>query len=115
MVDISLSHHNDILPNVVLVVVLLDHLLADCFHVGNVAKNGQADLLLAEDAAMCDLYCGLKGLGLPGFQELPVDGASFVLNILSPVEGVGKHIAYYLNGSFDVLSEDSHHVGCVFT
>jgi hypothetical protein len=110
VVDIPLRHHDDVFANVVLVVVLLDHLLADGLHVGYVAEDGETDLLLAKDAAMCDLDGGLKGLRLPGFQELPVDGASFVLDVLPPVEGVGEHVAYYLNGSLDVLTEDCHHI-----
>ena len=59
MVDVPLCHNDDILSNVIIVVVLFDHLLADGLHVGDVAEDGQTDLLLAEDAPVGDFYGGL--------------------------------------------------------
>lgn len=115
MIDVSLRHHNDILANVVLVMVLFDHLPADGLHIGNIAQNGQADLLVAEDAPVGDLDSGLKRLGLPGLEQLSVDGASLVLYILLTIEGVGEHIADYLDGPVDVLPEDSHHIRCILS
>lgn len=110
MIDVSLCHHDDVLANVILVMVLFDHLPVDCLHIGNIAQDGQADLLVAEDAPMGNLDSGLKRLGLPGFEQLSVDGAPLVLHILLTVEGVGEHIAHNLNGPLDVLPEDSHHI-----
>lgn len=62
MVDIPLRHYDDIVTNVVVVMVLFDHLLADCLHVGDVTENGQADLLLAEDTPVRNLNSCFEGL-----------------------------------------------------
>lgn len=110
VVDVSLRHYYDILTHVIVVMVLFDHLPTDCLHIADISQDGQADLLLAEDTPMRDFDCGLERLRLPGLQQLSVDGAAFIVHILLAVEGVGEHIADNLDGPFDVLPEDSHHI-----
>ena len=52
MVDISGSHEVDVVPHIVFVVVLLDHVSADGLHVLDVAQDWQSDLLLFVDASV---------------------------------------------------------------
>jgi hypothetical protein len=113
VVDIPLRHYDDIVTNVVVVMVLFDHLLADCLHVGDVTENGQADLLLAEDTPVRNLYSCFQGLAFSCLQEFSVDGASLVFDILPSVQRIGEHVAHDLNCSFNILAENCHHVRCV--
>jgi hypothetical protein len=59
VVDFPLCHNYHILSNVIIVMVLFDHLLADGLHVGQVPEDGQTDLLVAEDAPVGDFDGGL--------------------------------------------------------
>jgi hypothetical protein len=114
VVDVSLGDHYDVFANVIIVMVLFDHLPADRLHIRDIAQDRQADLLVAEDTPMGDLDSGFERLGLSGLEQFSVDGTSFVLYILLTVEGVGEHVADYLDGPIDVLAEDSHHIRCIF-
>lgn len=89
---------------------MLDHLLIDGFHVGKIAENGQPDLLSLEDASMCDLNSRLQRLSFTRFKQLTMDGASFIVHILSAIQRICEHISNYFNSPLDVLPEDGHHV-----
>lgn len=86
MVNISRSHNNDVFSHVIAVVIVLDHLLIDSFHVGEVAQNGQAYLLSLEDASVRDFDGRLQRLRLPRFEQLPMDGAAFIVHILPAIQ-----------------------------
>jgi hypothetical protein len=113
VVDVAFCDDDDVFAHVVLVVVLFDHFLGDGLHVGDVSEDGQADLLVLEYAPVRDFDGGFEGLALASFDELAVDGAPLVLDVLPAVERVGEHIAHDLNRLGDILAEDSHHVGSV--
>lgn len=52
VVDITSSHNVDILAHIVSVVVLFNHASADGFHVPDVPKDGEPNLLIFKDSSM---------------------------------------------------------------
>ena len=82
VVYITRCNHHDVLTHVVLGVVLLDHLPVDGLHVGQVAQDRQADLLLLENPPMRDLDGSFQGLCLSSFQQLPMNSTPLIFHIL---------------------------------
>lgn len=62
---------------------------------------------------MSNLYGRFERLRFASLEQLSVNGASLMLNILPAVERIGKHIANYFHSSLDILLKNSHHVGCI--
>jgi hypothetical protein len=115
MVYIALRYDYDVLSNVILVVILLDHLFAYSFHVGDVSQNGEANLLIIEYSSMGNLDGSLERLTFPCLEKFPVDGTPFILNVLPPIHRIGKHISNNFDSSLNILAKHSHHIRCVLT
>lgn len=62
MVDVSSCTNDDILPNVIGVVVIFDHLPGNGLHVVNITKNGESHLMVFINTTMGDFQSGLKRL-----------------------------------------------------
>lgn len=115
VVYVASGHEVDVGPDVVPVVVVLNHVSADGLHVPNVSQNGQSNLLLGEYSSVRYFNGGLQRHRLPGLNKLPVNGAPFVFDVLRPVEGVGEHISEDAEGLGQVFFECGHHVGGVLS
>ncbi len=62
VVNVSSCTNDYILPNVIGVVVVFDHLSRNGLHVMNVAENGESHLMIFVNTTMCNFQSGLKRL-----------------------------------------------------
>jgi hypothetical protein len=53
--------------------------------------------MVLEDAAVGNLNCSFKGLGLLGFEQFAMDGAALIFDIFLTIQRVGYHVADNLN------------------
>lgn len=62
MIDVSSCTNDDILPNVIGVVVIFDHLSGNGLHVVNITENGESHLMVFINTTMGDFQIGFERL-----------------------------------------------------
>lgn len=110
MIDGPTPNHNHIGPNVILVMIVRNHIPGDRPHIANTPQNGQPHLVIPIGPFMRNLNSRLHGPTLLRLDQLREYGVPLVLHISRPIQTIREHIPQHIHRLLLISVEDSQRI-----
>ena len=86
VVEVACSGYNDILANIIVSMVVVNHLPGNGLHIVQVSQNGESHLMIFEDTTMCNLNGSFEWLAFLSFKEFTMNGTALIFDILIAIK-----------------------------